>query len=201
MELWQIITAENLVIAAAYTGISYIILSRLLRTGQLRTNRLGLATGLIFITCAVHHGAHSIHMLLPSFGIDEVHGTLMRRSWDWHVGVWDALTAVVGVFYLTLRGSYASVLRGAQMFEDMKIRQRQALEINDSIVQGLTVAKYRLDRGDDEHSREAIEETLRKARSLITDLLGDRGSEVELGPGTLRRSSAATVARERNTAR
>ena len=52
----------------------------------------------------------------------------------------------VALYYLSLRGSYASVLRGAQLFEDMKVRERQALEINDNIVQGLSVAKYALER-------------------------------------------------------
>jgi hypothetical protein len=193
MHIWQIVTAENLVVSVAYFGIAYVILSGLSRTGQLRTNKLGTATGLIFLTCGVHHGAHSVHMLLPVIGLDKQHGQLMRQAWDWHVAVWDALTAIVGVYYLSLRGSYASVLRGAQMFEDLKVRQRQAMEINDSIVQGLTVAKYALDSGKDEHSRDAIEETLRKARVLITDLLGEPGSEVELGPGDLRRSTSATV--------
>jgi hypothetical protein len=193
MRIWQIVTAENLVVAFAYFSISYIILSGLMQTGQLRTNKLGFATGLIFLTCGVHHGAHSIHMLLPAVGLDEQHGRIMREAWDWHVGVWDGLTAVVGVYYLSLRGSYASVLRGAQMFEDMKVRQRQALEINDSIVQGLTVAKYELDRGKDEHSRAAIEETLRKARGLITDLLGERDGDLAMGPGDLRRSEGATI--------
>ena len=191
MKIWQIVTVENLVVSFAYFGIAFIILSGLSRTGQLRTNKLGLATGLIFFTCGVHHGAHSIHMLLPEVGLDKQHGLIMRQAWDWHVGVWDLLTAAVGVYYLTLRGSYASVLRGAQMFEDMKVRQRQALEINDNIVQGLTVAKYELDRGQDAQSREAIENTLRKARGLITDLLGEH--EAELGPGDLRRSAHATV--------
>jgi signal transduction histidine kinase len=132
-------------------------------------------------------------MLLPLIGIDKQHGELMRQAWDWHVAVWDAATAVVGVYYLSLRGSYASLLRGAQMFEDMKVRQRQAMEINDNIVQGLTVAKYELERGADQKSKEAIEETLRKARVLITELLGERGTEVELGPGDLRRSTSATA--------
>jgi signal transduction histidine kinase len=193
MKLWQLVTIENLAVAGAYFAISWIILSGLVRTGQLTSNKLGFATGLIFFTCGVHHGAHSIHMLLPSLGLDEKHGLLMRQAWDWHVGLWDFVTAAVGIYYLSLRGSYASVLRGAQMFEDMKVRQRQAMEINDNIVQGLTVAKYQLDRGKDEDSREAIEQTLRKARELITDLLGERGTEMELGPGDLRRSVAATV--------
>jgi hypothetical protein len=48
MHIQQIVTAENVVIAAAYLGISYTILSGLTRMDQLRTNRLGTATGLIF---------------------------------------------------------------------------------------------------------------------------------------------------------
>jgi hypothetical protein len=82
------------------------------------------------------------------------------------------------------------------MVEDLKVRQRQALEINDNIVQGLTVAKYELDRGQDQRSHAAIEETLLKARALITELLGERGTEVELGPGDLRRRASAAVITE-----
>jgi hypothetical protein len=193
MELWQLLTAENLVVGGAYIAISYIILSGLIKTGQLTSNKLGLATGLIFLTCAVHHGTHAFHMLVPSLGIHDTKALALRDAWHWETAVWDGLTAIVGIYYLTLRGSYASVLRGAQMFEDMKVRQRQALDVNDNIVQGLTVAKYELDRGEDSRSREAIEETLRKSRALITELLGERHSEVELGPGDLRRSDSAAV--------
>jgi signal transduction histidine kinase len=196
MKLWQVLTVENLAVAFAYFGIAYIILKGLIGTGQLRTNKLGLATGLIFLTCGVHHGTHAVHMLIPSLGFHDAKALALRDAWHWETGVWDGLTALVGLYYLSLRGSYASVLRGAQMFEDMKVRQRQALEINDNIVQGLTVAKYQLDRGKDDRSKEAIEQTLRKARALITDLLGEPGSEVELGAGDLRRSSSATVASE-----
>jgi hypothetical protein len=193
VEVWHVVTAANAIVAVAYFSIAYIILSGLQRTGQLTSNKLGLATGLIFLTCGVHHGTHSIHMLLPSLGIDDARGLALRNAWHWETGAWDLITAGVGVYYLTLRGSYASVLRGAQMFEDMKVRQRQALEINDNIVQGLTVAKYQLDQGRDESSREAIEETLRKARGLITDLLGE--DEAELTPGDLRRTAPATASR------
>jgi hypothetical protein len=193
MKTWEVVTAANAVVALAYLSIAWIVLSGLAKTGQLRANKLGLATGLIFLTCGVHHGTHSLQMLIPSLGIHDTKALALRQSWHWESAVWDLITAAVGVYYLSLRGSYASVLRGAQMFEDLKVRQRQALEINDNIVQGLTVAKYELDRGKDERSREAIETTLRKARGLITELLGERGTEVELGPGDLRRRKSATV--------
>ena len=95
----------------------------------MRQNRLGLATGLIFFTCAVHHGTHAIHMLLPSLGIDDAQALALRDAWHWQTAGWDLFSLGVGLFYLSLRGSYASVLRGAQMFEDLKARERQAVEI------------------------------------------------------------------------
>lgn len=191
---WELSAAANLMIGAAYLVIAYIILSGLIGTRQLTTNKLGLATGLIFITCGVHHGSHSIHMLLPSFGIEDQQAMFLRESWHWPSVAWDMIGAGVALFYLSLRGSYASVLRGAALFEDMKTRERQAVEINDNIVQGLTVAKYSLDQGRDEQSRRAIEDSLQRARELITELLGDADSEIELGPGELRRKRPATVA-------
>jgi len=191
---WQVSSGANLVIGIAYLAIAYIIVSGLIRTDQVSTNKLGLATGLIFITCGIHHGTHSIHMLLPSFGIEDSHGLALREAWHWPSVAWDVLGAGVALFYLSLRGSYASVLRGAQLFEDLKVRERQALEINDNIVQGLTVAKYALDQGKDDTSKRAVEDTLKKARTLITELLGEQGSELELAkPGELRRQRPATV--------
>jgi hypothetical protein len=191
---WQISTAANLIIGIAYLAIAYIIIGGLFRTNQVTTNKLGLATGLIFLTCGIHHGTHSIHMLLPSFGIEDQQALALRDAWHWPSVGWDILGAAVALYYLSLRGSYASVLRGAQLFEDMKVRERQALEINDNIVQGLSVAKYALDQGQDKKSQEAVEDTLKKARELITELLGEKDSEVELGPGELRRQRPATVA-------
>jgi hypothetical protein len=132
-------------------------------------------------------------MLIPSFGIEDQQGLALREAWHWPAVGWDILGAAVAVFYLSLRGSYASVLRGAQLFEDMKVRERQALEINDNIVQGLSVAKYALDQGKDEQSRKAIEDSLLKARGIITELLGEKDSEIELGAGDLRRKAPAEV--------
>jgi hypothetical protein len=73
-------------------------------------------------------------------------------------------------------------------------RARQALEINDDIVQGLTVAKYALDQGRHEESHRAIEETLKKAQRMITELLGEEDTELALEKlGGLRRRHPATV--------
>jgi PAS domain S-box-containing protein len=73
---------------------------------------------------------------------------------------------------------------------DAKRRRAHALEINDNIVQGLTVALYSLVLGDEGQARQAIEETLGSARSLISEAL----DEQPIGPGDLVRRRAASVA-------
>jgi hypothetical protein len=50
-------------------------------------------------------------------------------------------------------------------------RERRAIDINDNIVQGLTVAKYAIGQGHVEEGVHAIDDTLRRARQLITDQL------------------------------
>jgi hypothetical protein len=193
--IWQVVTAANLGIAAAYFAISWIIFSGLTATDQLWSNRLATATALIFFTCGVHHGTHAVHMLIPSLGIHDAHALALRGAWHWETAVWDVLSLLVAGYYLSLRGSYASVLRGAQMFEDFKVRERQALEINDNIVQGLAVAKLSLDNGADSEGRVAVEDTLRRAQALITELLGEQATG-QLGAGELRRAASSDVTLE-----
>ncbi len=49
----------NLIIACAYAAICMAILVPVVRAGQLRTNRLAVATALIFFSCAIGHAFHS----------------------------------------------------------------------------------------------------------------------------------------------
>lgn len=181
MDTWVWAAIANGLVAVAYLSIAWLILGGLVRSRQLVSNRLGLATGLIFLTSAVH------------YGWDAAVAHAARDGVSWPLATWDFLTAGAAVYYLSLRSSYGSVLRGAQLFEDFRIRERQALELNDNIVQGLATAKYAIEAGADEASRRAIEETLVKARAIITELLGPEGSDIELGPGELRRERPATA--------
>jgi signal transduction histidine kinase len=71
-----------------------------------------------------------------------------------------------------------------------ELRQRQALEINDNVVQGLAIAKYALDAGDEAKAYEAVARTLTSARGIISDLLGGEDPG-HLGPGDLVRGEAA----------
>lgn len=191
--MWQIGFVVNAVILVTYLIISASILVPLIRTQQLRTNRLGLATGVIFFTCGVGHGLHALHLIGPSLGFDEAAGEAARRSFELHLSAWDGLTACVAIYYVTLRSTYGSLMRGAAMFDDLKDKQRRALEINDNIVQGLVVAETALALDQRERSQAALEATLVSARQIISDLLGEVGSDARLGSGDLRRSRPATV--------
>ena len=142
---WQIGLVANSLIAIAYFGIAAAIVFPLARSGQLRTNPLGAATAAIFFTCAVHHGAHSVHMLLPAFGLDDTQGLAMRTAWGWPLAIWDIVGACVAIYYWSLRRHYGSLMQGAQLFQDLRQREQQALELNDAVLQGLVVAKMALD--------------------------------------------------------
>ena len=190
---WRIGAAANLVVMLMYFMIVAAILVPLIKEKQIRANRLGTATAAIFFTCAVHHGSHSIHTLLPTLGVDSASGLAMRQAFDPFQVVWDLVTAAMGIYYWTLRRTYGSLMSGAKLFEDMRERQKQALEINDNIVQGLATAKLSLELDQHQMTREALESTLASARNLITDLLGDVAEKQTFEAGDLRRSRAALL--------
>jgi PAS domain S-box-containing protein len=66
-------------------------------------------------------------------------------------------------------------------------RRRQALELNDSVVQGLVTLLWSLDRGDDDDARSVAERTLAAARGMMNDLLVAATAE----SGTLVRATPA----------
>ena len=140
---WVLSAALNLVIAVCDFGIAGLILRGLIRAGEWRTNRLGLATAGIFYTCAVHHGLHTLHMLEPTFGLDSPTGLAMRDAFDWHSVVSDTVGAGVALYYFSLRRSYRALLSGPKMFEDKNGQLLRATLA--ALEEGVVV--YQRDRG------------------------------------------------------
>lgn len=191
MSWWHIGAAANVVILVAYLAIAFTIVRHLLPQGRWRNSPLAVATAAIFFTCAVHHGSHPVHQLLPVFGAEREIGQAMRVAFDdWHVSGWDVITAAVGVWYWTLRGRFPVLVRRSQLFEDQLERERQALEIHDNVVQGLASAKLAFELEDRDRGMAALEQTLGSARHIITDLLGASGDAGAVR-GALRRDRAA----------
>jgi two-component system, cell cycle sensor histidine kinase and response regulator CckA len=122
---WQLTALANAVILAAYMAISFAIARGLWRSRQWRNNPLGLATAAIFFSCAVHHGSHTVHLLMPYIGWDMHVGLAMRHAFgqSFHVAGWDIVTAALAVWYWTLRSRFPALVRGAAVFEDLRLRQ------------------------------------------------------------------------------
>lgn len=177
---WKIAMVCNTGIAISYLLICLAIVVPLARSNQLRSNPLGAATAAIFLTCSVHHGSHAVHMVLPSLGINDAQGLAMRSAWGWPLTIWDIVGMVVALYYWTLRRNYSSLMQGAQLFEDLRKREQQALELNDSVLQGLVVAKMALDLDDTRKANAALTTSIDSASRIITNLLGTEGFNIQL---------------------
>ena len=181
----------NSVIAVSYLLIAVGILRPLIATKQLRSNPLGTATAAIFLTCAVHHGGHVVHMLLPYGGVEVTQGEAMRVAYDWQMASWDVVGAAVGVYYWTLRRTYSSLMRGAKLFEDIRQRELEAVQLNDAVLQGLVVAKMSIEADERDRALAALESTIAAASNMISNLLGPQVARD--GRASLLRSEPATV--------
>jgi hypothetical protein len=196
VELWMATAAANVIMVVVYAMISFELVSALVKGRQWATNPLLTVTAAVFVTCTLGHGMHLEHAVLAASGFwgagGEAVGAAARATFsDPRLLVWDAITAVVAVYFYTLRSRFAIVTRGAAFCEDMAKREAQALELHDNVVQGLVQAKLELDLGRREEGLRTIEATLGSAKQIITGLLGSERSDVALAPGELRRSEAA----------
>lgn len=92
--------------------------------------------------------------------------------------------------YLAEREREATALR----LSEVKLRRRQAVEINDNIVQGLTAALYALELGDTDSCRSYLDGTLAAARAMMGETIEDI-TEDGLAEGDLVRAEPANLDR------
>jgi hypothetical protein len=183
MEAWTIGITANGVIALAYFAIALHIFLGLKMPLPWRTNPLALATGAIFLSCGIGHALHALHAVDPFDR--QVSAASRVVLGDFHMWFFDSITAGVGIWYWTLRGRFPALVRGSALFEDMRVRQRQALDIHDNVVQGLVKAKMSMEVGELERGRAELETTLQASRKIMSELLGEAGATRPIKPGEL----------------
>jgi two-component system sensor histidine kinase/response regulator len=115
----------NLVIALAYAAITLAIARPVVRSGQVRTNRLATTTALIFFSCAVGHAFHAAAAVQSLLGAAPGAHSATPSAWQlWPSAMWDLFTATVGVYYWTLRRSYGVLLGRGALFVDPEEQRR-----------------------------------------------------------------------------
>lgn len=164
--------AANATAAVAYVAIFWSIARGLIKSGQWKANRLAAATALIFLAAGGHHALLAAQQLAPWAWASVSRSAGRRSLGTWYLSSWDLITAAVGVWYWTLRGRIPVLLRGASLFEDLRERQRQALEIHDDVIQGLATAKLAIELDDRPRATAALEQSLASTRAIVTELLG-----------------------------
>lgn len=116
----QTFLLANLVIAVAYGAITVAIVVPVARAGQLRTNKLAVATSMIFFSCAGGHALHAVMAYQAIIETSVMHHQLSAAAvgWSWTSAIWDVGTAVVGVYYWSLRRSYGVLLGQGAIYVD-----------------------------------------------------------------------------------
>lgn len=187
MEAWWIGLAANAVISVAFLAVAAVLLTNAVKTHHVRNNPLGVATTILYITCGGGHVVHTLQLLDVPLGYATAAGIAIQAEYanNPHMWIIDILTAIAGVSYWLMRRRFPALVSGAAVYEDLRERQRRALEINDNVVQGLVRAKMALELDRQDEGDAAVAETLGKARHIITDLLGTE----TLDAGGLRRQT------------
>lgn len=154
-----------------------------------------LAVGFV----VAHHGI--VGVLDPPAVFN--HPAALQHPWRWALLHGAFILGESVALLTTWRVSEAEqdeTARIALELQRKELAQRQALEINDTVVQGLTVASYALDLGDNDLAAAALRETLAAARTLIGRLLDDTSGGDALQAGDLVREAPAVVVPERHPA-
>ena len=100
------------------------------------------------------------------------------------------LRSIGNLAYLALEQTRAAALK--LQVAEAHMRRKQALEINDNIVQGLAVAKYAFELGDEKKAKASLDASLVAAKKIISDLLEELDPEDALAAGLLVRDRAAS---------
>jgi hypothetical protein len=179
MHLWSVDIVANGIIAIGYLAITLTIAVPLFRRHQFNRNPLATLIALIFFTCSLHRIAFIVGPLVSQSS---------PTGWSW-LFLPDAAGAIAGIAYWVARTRVRDSHIGLSLFRDHEDRERSAREINDNIVQGLTIVNYSLEMGDLVSASRVAFDTLLKAQRMMDDLITS-----PVVPGDLRREKPVVIA-------
>jgi len=89
-----------------------------------------------------------------------------------------ATTALGIASWVLDTGAAKEVTALSTALADAALRQRQATELHDTVIQGLALARYALDAGETELAREGVDSALANAKFLVGGLLTIEGADL-----------------------
>ncbi|WP_328467555.1 PAS domain S-box protein [Actinoplanes sp. NBC_00393] len=95
----QLFLVGNLGTMITYAAITVAVAVPVARAGQLRSNKLAVATALIFLTAAIGHG---LHAFLAFRNLDRAEHSV-PLFWVWALAWWNVVCGLAGAYYWTLR--------------------------------------------------------------------------------------------------
>lgn len=172
--MWHVGVAASGVITVTFLAVAVLLAKNLTRSHQWRSNPLGAATFFLYLTCGGGHAVHTLQLLDPALGWASAAGAGARFVYgEWHMVAMDVVIALGGIWYWSMRRRFPDLVSGAAVFEDLRQRQRRALEIHDNVVQGVVRAKLALDLGRSGDGDAALSQTLEASRRIVGELLGE----------------------------
>lgn len=149
-------------------------------------DRLSYALGIGYVT--FYYGVvvrSTPHLVFPVTTMPEYDLNLFAAA-IWASGVTISALALLDWRLAAVTSKETEALAGA--LSEAALRQRQAAELHDNVVQGLVTARYALDAGDQDEAVRQIDQTLGSAKSMVEGLLDLDGVDLS---GLLLRDNAS----------
>lgn len=129
-------------------------------------------------------------------------GVLLLATWvglegldltpvEWATGIVPML--LLGVLLGDATDRLEGALEAERALEMARLKEREAAEINDSILQGLAAAKWAVEAGQIHRGLEVLTDTVVRAESLVASLLHSEGAGPVGSPLIVRRTEQADV--------
>ncbi|MFC7528724.1 PAS domain S-box protein [Actinoplanes sp. GCM10030250] len=118
----QLFLVGNLGTMVTYAAIAVAVAVPVARAGQLRSNKLAVATALIFLTSAATHG---LHTFLAVRNLDQAEHSV-PMIWVWVLAVLNVVCFLTGLYYWTLRRRYGVLVNAGAIYTDPLAERRLA---------------------------------------------------------------------------
>lgn len=197
--VWVITATANLVMAILFAAIAWFLWRAIIQGGQLRTNPLLTGMALIFTTCTLGHAVHLEHTLLPLYAPHLPDALITGATMDAVAfGQWSRLAmtdpillgadlsaAGAAGYYWFVRHRHADMIHGAELSDDLEIREREARRVQDSVLEASEEALRLARDGQDDEAALRAGAALEEAKRIVAIYLRESAVAEKMSAGEI----------------